>query len=381
MSTKHCTRGSQSLSRFSWILIIFSFVIAGNVFAAGDMQPVSFTDSRDPVPSNGVLNYIVELKNNVPDDAANAELNVTVPDGFTFISVNDTTHCSYSGATPSGGAALDIVQCDFTTFPGSTSVDINITLRAPTVSEPAVYQSDATASCDDDVNTANNNEIVKTTVVKGADLNLTKTSSPKPAVAGGIVTYRFDVVNNGPHDAKELSLSDTLPGGLVFVGDNANPADDNDTDWDCSASDQNVTCNGGDLAVNATTTFYFRVKVSQSSTSGEITNAATVASKTAEVKPDDNTDTDVLPINPGTDMSIVKAITTDPVISGQNATFTLTVTNNGPEDAEDVNITDILPGGYTNVEANRTGWTCDTNDNPTITCTRDATPMPEGASD
>ncbi|HEC45859.1 MAG TPA: DUF11 domain-containing protein, partial [Epsilonproteobacteria bacterium] len=366
MSHNSCTRTGQSLFRFIWISIIFSFVFAGNIFAAGDMQPVSFTDTPDPLASNGEVVYTIEFKNNAPDTAVNPELNVTVPTGFTYIG-SDYTGCSYSGNVPSQGLATDIVQCTAATFPGSTSADINITLRAPVVSNPTVFESDATASCDDDINPANNLETIKTTVVEGSDLTLTKTSSPNPAIAGSIVTYKFDVVNNGPHTAVDLDLSDTLPGGLTFVGDNASPAADNDADWDCSASGQNVTCTGGDLAVGASSTFYFRVKVSQSSTSGDITNSATVTSTTAEVAPDDNTDTDILQILPGTDMSIVKSLTTTPVISGQDVTFTLDVTNNGPMPADDVNITDILPGGYTNILASAPGWTCDVNGNPTIT--------------
>lgn len=361
-------------------LVLFFLVLTGNVFGAGDMQPVSFTDTPDPLASNGEVTYTIEFKNNAPGAAANPVLDVTVPVGFTYIS-SDFAGCSYLGATPSTGALGDRVHCTAAIFPGSTSTDINITLRAPTVVTPTVFESTATASSDADINPANNEETIKTTVVSGADLTLTKTSSPNPVVAGGIVTYQFDVVNNGPHTANDLSLTDTLPGGLTFVADNASPTADNDADWACSASGQDVTCIGLNLTNTATSTFYFRAKVSASSTSGDITNPATVSSSTAEATPDDNTDTDVLHINPGTDMSIVKNITTTPAISGQNVTFTLAVTNNGPEAAADVSVTDILPVGYTNISASAPGWTCDVSANPTIICTRDATPMAAGLTE
>ncbi len=354
-----------------------SLLFGGQVFAA-DMQPVTFTDSRDPAPSNGFVDYVVELKNNVPDAAVDAELNVSIPNGFTFVSI-DNGNCNYTGNTPSGGATTDRVACAFAAFPGSTSVDINITLRAPIVATSTVFTSTATVTSNVEVNTANDSEIVKTTVVKGADLNLAKTSIPNPVIAGGIVTYRFDVVNNGPHEATSLILTDTLPSGLTFAADNASPSADDDAQWNCSAAGQNVTCVGGDLAVAATSTFYFRAQVT--SFTGDIANAATVTSDTLEVNPDDNTDTDVLIVLPGTDMSIVKNVVTNPVIAEQNVTFTLTVTNNGPVAAADVNITDILPAGYTNVIASTAGWTCDVSSNPTITCTRDTTPMGVGVSE
>jgi uncharacterized repeat protein (TIGR01451 family)/CSLREA domain-containing protein len=48
-------------------------------------------------------------------------------------------------------------------------------------------------------------------------------------------------------------------------------------------------------------------------------------------------------VKPGADLAITKSGAPNPVVSGNRLTYTLTVTNNGPQDATDVTVTDPLP--------------------------------------
>ena len=78
---------------------------------------------------------------------------------------------------------------------------------------------------------------------------------------------------------------------------------------------------------------------------------------------------------PRADLSITKSGGPNPVVSGNRLTYTLTVTNNGPQDATGVTVTDALPGSLHFNTTNSSQGTCTrstaTNPKPkdgTITC-------------
>jgi len=358
----------QSTFRFIGIFLFFSLLVAGRLFAGADMQPTVFYDSIDPVPADGKFNYIVTLGNNKATQASNVELNVSIPNGFSVTSI-DNGSCSYNGAAPSTGAASDNVVCRFATFAGNSSVDINISAKAG--SATGVFESTASVTSDVDDNLANNTETIRTTVVESGDLKLvSKTSIPNPIAAGGVLTYRFEVKNNGSYKVNGIKLVDELPNGLNFLSDNNATSADNDGLWDCSSIGQKVTCNASSLDVNSSNIFYFRVKVTATST-GDITNTATISATTPDPNSSDNTATNTVTIQYGTDMNITKTIDTNPAISDQNVTYRLVVGNSGPMVAQNVTVVDELPTGYTNIQPSATGWTCEVNGTK-VTCNRDS---------
>ena len=63
---------------------------------------------------------------------------------------------------------------------------------------------------------ANNTSSRARPVTASADLSIVKTG-PATVVAGGSVSYSLVVANNGPSDAANLSVTDTLPAGVTFV--------------------------------------------------------------------------------------------------------------------------------------------------------------------
>jgi len=74
------------------------------------------------------------------------------------------------------------------------------------------------------------------------------------------------------------------------------------------------------------------------------------------------------------DLAITKVDTPDPVTAGNNLTYTVTVTNNGPDAAASASWTDTLPAGTTFVSLPTVaGWSCTTpgvGSGGTVSCTR-----------
>jgi len=67
------------------------------------------------------------------------------------------------------------------------------------------------------------------------------------------------------------------------------------------------------------------------------------------------------------DISVIKSDSPDPVTVGNNLTYMIGVTNNGPDTATGVTLTDTLPAGVTYVSATSTQGTC-SRSGSTVTC-------------
>src|SRR5438477_129922 len=57
----------------------------------------------------------------------------------------------------------------------------------------------------------------------------------------------------------------------------------------------------------------------------------------------DNTATELTTVNTAANLALTKSDSPDPVLAGNNITYTLTVTNNGPSDSTGVSLPDALP--------------------------------------
>ncbi len=83
------------------------------------------------------------------------------------------------------------------------------------------------------------------------------------------------------------------------------------------------------------------------------------------------------------DLAVTMSDSPDPVIAGNNLTYTIGVTNNGPDPASLATFTDPLPAGATFVSIDApSGWTCTTPDvgsNGTVSCTNPALAVGSGS--
>ena len=76
-----------------------------------------------------------------------------------------------------------------------------------------------------------------------------------------------------------------------------------------------------------------------------IVNTAVVASATPDPDPSNNTSTAQTPLNTAADIAVTKSVSPATATVGDTVTFTVTATNNGPNQATGVVITDVLPAG------------------------------------
>ncbi len=181
-----------------------------------------------------------------------------------------------------------------------------------------------------------------------ADVSITKSDAPDPVSPGSPLTYTLTVTNHGPNDATGVTVMDTLPAGVTLVS--AIPSQGTCT---------GLSCDLGTLANGASATVTVTVTVDATTPAGTITNTASVSANEDDPDAANNTastSTQVAIIS--ADLAITKSDSPDPVTPGSNLTYTLTVTNNGPNDAPAVTVTDTLPAGVTLVSATPSAGTC-----------------------
>ena len=168
-----------------------------------------------------------------------------------------------------------------------------------------------------------------------ADLSVVKTASPSTAIAGDQLTYTFTTSNNGPSNATGVVLSDTLPAGVQYVSSSSSQGTVADTNG-------TISVELGSLASGAVATTNVVVTVNPSD-SGSLTNTVLVTGNQPDPNLNNNTSTVTTPVTQSVDLALVKTATPNPVVAGQQLTYTLTATNNGPSNATGVTIADTLP--------------------------------------
>jgi uncharacterized repeat protein (TIGR01451 family) len=206
-----------------------------------------------------------------------------------------------------------------------------------------------------------NTELAQVTnFAASADLAIVKTSTPVGTVNGGApFSYTLSVTNNGPADATAVTVSDTLPPGVVFGSATG-------TGWSCNQAAGVVTCTMATLPVGAANPI--TINATAPPTVATLVNTATVSSTTVDPTPANNTSTNTLNVVASADLSISKTTSTATAFGGNPISYTIAVTNNGPTPATSVSVTDTLQAGATFVSATGTGWTCNAVAN-VVTCT------------
>ncbi|HVR42540.1 MAG TPA: hypothetical protein VMS56_03760 [Thermoanaerobaculia bacterium] len=190
--------------------------------------------------------------------------------------------------------------------------------------------------------------------VQALDLGIAK-SGPATVLAGQPFSYTLTVTNFGPDTSEPVDVTDTLPAGTAFVS--ASASSSTPTIWSCSETSPGVVlCTTGVMLELDVTTITINVVAPGSP--GTITNTADVATGGTDIDPANDfsaVSTTVLP--PEADLKIEKSGPAS-VQPGQSFSWTLVVTNLGPESALDLGLNDVLPGGVTSVSFSAPGWTC-----------------------
>ena len=187
-----------------------------------------------------------------------------------------------------------------------------------------------------------------------ANLQISKTDGVVSVIAGGTTTYTVRVTNNGPSSVTGAILSDPIAAGLNKTGVACSA-----TPGQCVTAPSVAQLQAGTFALPALVSGQFyeiTVTANVTALSGSVTNTATVSTPvgTNDPTPGNDTASDTDTVSLVTDLAITK---TDLVATytpgGAPLTYTITVTNNGPDAVTGATVTDNIPAQITSAN-----WTC-----------------------
>jgi uncharacterized repeat protein (TIGR01451 family) len=186
-----------------------------------------------------------------------------------------------------------------------------------------------------------NNTATSDVVPQQADLAVTKAvSNPKPNL-GDAVAFTVTVTNNGPNDATNVLARDLLPAGTTFV--TATPSQG-------FYGPATGLWAVGTVAAGASATLTIQARVTEV---GPRVNVVTVIASD-QFDPDPNNSQATVTVTAAqADVAVTKTASRRTVVVGQTMSFTIVVSNLGPDPATNVVLADRLPSGLSLVSINQ----------------------------
>ncbi|MBR4447850.1 DUF11 domain-containing protein, partial [Methanobrevibacter sp.] len=180
--------------------------------------------------------------------------------------------------------------------------------------------------------TCNENRTVKNdTVVIRVDprvnLTISKVADNSVVYVDDTVTFTINVTNNGPSNATNVTIKDVVPKQFNVTG----------------SSDSNYKNNVLVIPKLAAGASYAFTITAIALTAGNWTNIANVTCNENKTVIEDNATVEVLPV---VNLTINKTADHERIFVNESVIFTINVTNEGPCNATNVVITDVVPGQF-----------------------------------
>ncbi len=176
-----------------------------------------------------------------------------------------------------------------------------------------------------------------------ADLAVTMSVDPSDPNVGDTVEYTITVLNNGPDGGTGIALTDALPVGVTYVSNNAGQG---------SYSNATGIWSVGSLNAGASAILTIQASVNAGTGGQTITNTAAVSAADQTDSNSANNSASAALVVRSADLGITMSVDRPTPNVGDTIQYTLTASNNGPEAATGVTVTDLLPVGLTFVSSN-----------------------------
>jgi len=322
-----------------------SDTVTSTITTAADISIGKSSNPTSTVVAGEALTYTLMITNNGPSDAQTVVVTDTLADTLPVTNI-------LSISPPTSTQIGQTLGWVFNNLTSGVTRTITIAVQVPGLVRGSIENTATVTSTTTDPYTNDNSHTISTDVDAEVDLVLTKTATSWDTLLD--VRYELRVTNNGPSDATNVTLTDNLPLNADLDSMPAN----------CSnPSTSVVTCDFGTITSGNYETAIIWVKAIGPSV---LVNQAQVTSDETESNPSDNFDEIETLIQP-TNLSIGKVNSTAPIRIGYPFTYTVIITNSGPNIATGIVLTDDLSSDVQFQYSTPGSPTCNET-NGTVTC-------------
>ncbi len=173
-----------------------------------------------------------------------------------------------------------------------------------------------------------------------ADLEVAKSDSPDPVVAGDPLTYEVMVTNNGPSKAIDVAIVDLLPAEVTFAGTTISNGSGTCVWLDALSR---VECDLNDLDPGASVTVFIDVIVNADTPAGTLTDNVSVSAATPDSNAGNDLDSEDTTVVTEADLGVLKDGNFPAGNPSTEIIYTITLSNHGPSDAQNVMVVDTSP--------------------------------------
>lgn len=257
--------------------------------------------------------YTLTVQNEGPSDSTNVVVTDLLPDPLTFVSGKG---CSAEGRQVR--CATDSIR------PGAQHRYVVVVAAPDEVDAHRGVVNTATVEADTpDTDDSGDSASVRSRLEDDARLTIDVSTSTGLVIPGLPFDYIIQVYNDGPSPAKDVRITNALPAG-----------------FDEASACPGGTCTFGTIPAGDSRRVTLRTNVDSATPAGTITDtaAATCADCTGPATAASRT-----LVRPSADVSVFADVRPSSLGPGDQATYTLTLTNKGPSTATGMTVTDRLP--------------------------------------
>ena len=280
-----------------------------------DLEVIKQVSNKSPFFGE-TITWLISVKNNGPDMATDVVLYDLLDDGLIYSDYSSTV------------GTFDGNKWDIGSLNNKQIEYLNITCIANKLGD--IANSAFANASEVDRNNSNNKDGEMITVYPLTDLSVVKIVNNSNPNYLDLVKWYIIVSNNGPNSATGVVVRDILPDGLEFVESSEYIDDGNWYIGDLDVYDAREL----DIICRVVSTGVFR-------------NVVVVSGDETDPNPDNNEDDETVNVAPACDLSITKTVSKYYYKVGDAIDYSIRIANNGPDEAQNVKVNEILDSSLT----------------------------------